>query len=142
MYFPFRRHRLPDFPRRPVLRALLHHDETHYSGRQRVPPGAGRDLLLLALLCGLDCTSAAGLEQVRTRGSRHHLLSGLEDPNAKQYLLHCLPVHVLPGPAILRYPLLLQHAAAHHQTGEMLQMWMLERKHNASSRVSWQRDIK
>lgn len=122
LYFPFLRHRLPDFPRCSVLRALLHHDFAHHSQRQRVPPGAGRDLLLLALLCGLDCTAAAGLEQVRARGSRHHLLSGLEDPDAQQYLLHRLPVHLLPGPAVLRHPLLLQHAAAHHQTGEILKV--------------------
>lgn len=112
-----RRHRLPHFPRRSVLRALQHHDGAHYSQRQRVPPSAWRDLLLLALLGGLDCTATTGLEQIRARGSRHHLLGGLEDADAEQHLLHRLPVHLLPGPAVLRHPVLVQQAAAHHQTG-------------------------
>lgn len=62
---PHPRHRLADFPRRLVLRALLHHDGVHHSQQQRLPPGARRDLLLLALLAGLDRAAAAGLEQVR-----------------------------------------------------------------------------
>lgn len=113
-----RRHRLPDFPRRPVLRALLHHGGVHHSQQQRLPASAGRDLLLLVLLAGLDRASATGLEQVWPRGSRHHLLGGLEDPDAQQHLLHRLPVHVLPAAAVLRHPLLLRQTAAHHQTGE------------------------
>lgn len=112
------RHRLADFPRRLVLRALLHHDGVHHGQQQRLSPSAARDLLLLVLLAGLDRAAAAGLEQVRARGSRHHLLGGLEDPDAQQHLLHRLPVCVLPAPALLRHPLLLRETAAHHQTGE------------------------
>lgn len=115
--FPLRP-RLHDLPRRPLLRALLHHDGAQRRRRQGVPPRAGRDLLLLALLCGLDLTSAAGLEQIRARGSRHHLLGGLEEPDAEQYLLRRLPVHLLPGAAFLCHSLLLRQAAVHHQTGE------------------------
>lgn len=113
------RHRLADLPRRPVLRALLHHDSVHHCQQQRLPASAGGDLLLLVLLAGLDRAAAAGLEQVRPRGSRDHLLGGLEDPDAQQHLLHRLPVHILPAPAILCHPLLLQQTSAHHQAGEL-----------------------
>lgn len=122
------RHRLPDFSGRSVLRALLHHDVAHYGWWQRLPPSTGRDLLFLALLCGLDCTSTAGLEQVWARGSWHHLLSWLEDPDSEQHLLHHLPVHFLPGPALWHHPLLLWQAPACRQTGGILQMLMLYMK--------------
>lgn len=114
------RHRLADLPRRLVLRALPHYDGVHHGQQQRLPASAGRDLLLLVLLAGLDRAAAAGLEQLRARGSRHHLLGGLEDPDAQQHLLHRLPVYLLPAAALLRHPLLLQQTAAHHQTGELL----------------------
>lgn len=129
------RHRLPDFSGRSVLRALLHHDVAHYGRRQRLPPSAGRDLLLLALLCGLDCASAAGLEQIWAGGSRYHLLSRLEDPDSEQYLLHCLPVHFLPGPALWRHPLLLRQAAACHQTGVILKCKCYIRKLSQSDKI-------
>lgn len=116
------RHRLPRLPRCPVLWTLLHHGCAHYSQWQRLPPCAGRNLLLLALLCSLDGASPGRLEQLWARGSRHHLLSGLEDPVHKQRLLHRLPFHLLPVPAILHYSLLLWQVAVRHQTGEMLLM--------------------
>jgi len=116
------RYCVPDFLGGSVLRALLHHDDAQYGWRQRLPLSAGRDLLLLALFCGLDCASAAGLEQIRAWGSRDHVLGGLEDADTEQYILHYLPVHLLPGPALQRYRLLLWQASARHQTGAILQM--------------------
>lgn len=116
------RHRLPHLPRCPVLWTLLHHGCAHYSQWQRLPPRAGRNLLLLALLGSLDSATPDRLEPLWARRSRHHLLSGLEDPVHKQCLLHHLPFYLLPVPAILHYSLLLWQVAVHHQTGEILLM--------------------
>lgn len=111
------RHRLPDFSGGSVLRALLHRDDAQHGRRQGLPPGAGGHLLLLAVLGGVDCAAAAGLEPVRARRPRHHLLGGLEDADAEQHLLHHLPVHLLPAPAVRRHCVLVRKDAARHQTG-------------------------
>lgn len=113
------RDRVPHLAGRPVLRALQHHDDANRGRLVQLLQGVPGHRPVLALLAGLDRPAALRLEQLRPRGSGDNLLRQLDSQDGQQYLLHRLPVRLLPDRAIPGDRVLLREAAVRHQTGEL-----------------------
>lgn len=83
-------------------------------------PGSSLQSVIFLYTCSVICV----MEQLRTGGPRHHLLSSVAPPFSYSSLLHQLFVHLLPPPAADAYDLLLREdpagAASCVEAGELM----------------------
>lgn len=90
------RHRFSSIPGNPLLRALLHDIVLHKGWPVWLQEGLAGHRGRLALLFGVDGATFLWLEQLRSRGARHHVLSAVAPALFSKHLLCHLPLHLLP----------------------------------------------
>lgn len=113
------RNRVLGLPVGPLLRAL-HRRAAALAGRHlRLQEGRVLRGRLLALRPPLDLAPLAGLEPLRARRSRDHVLCPVAPAFAGQRLVCAVPLHLLPAAAVPAHGLLLRPHPAGSQKGEL-----------------------
>lgn len=99
----------------------LHHRAAILEGwHLRLQEGLVLCRRLLALLSPLDLAALAGLEQLRARGTRNHMLRTVAPPFTHQHLLCALSLHLLSAAAPSAHGLLLWPNPGCSQEGEFI----------------------